>query len=124
MITKQRLKHSLIRTLHYTGIPSLLPASLAGIGFILLMHRVRPNPGHEFAAHGSLEITPEFLDRLIERLRLLDIDVVALDEAVRRLETGEPGRRFACITLDDGYRDNYDYARPVSNAMKFPIQSS
>jgi len=120
MLTKQRLKRSLIRTLNSSGIPALLPAGLAGIGFILLLHRVRPDPGHDFVAHGSLEITPEFLVQLIERMRVLEIDVVDLDEAARRLETGEPGRRFACITLDDGYRDNYEYARPIFERYEVP----
>ncbi len=118
--TKTRLKRSIINALHLANIPAILPKRLTGMGVILLLHRVRPDPGHDFAVHRSLEITPEFLNRLLERLRALNMDIIDLDEVAHRLETGKSGRRFACITLDDGYRDNYDYAKPIFERHRVP----
>jgi len=120
MLSKKRLKRSIVHILSKAPLPALMPKSLGGVGFILMLHRVRPAPQHAFSVHGSLEITPDFLVRLIERLRAMDIDLVDLDEAARRLETDEPARRFACITLDDGYRDNYEYARPIFETYEAP----
>lgn len=117
---KTNLKRSLMRTLHYARVPAMMPAGVAGIGLILMLHRVRPDPGHDFAPHFSLEITPAFLEQLIERLRAARIEIVDLDEAARRLEMGQPGNRFVCITLDDGYLDNYEHARPIFERHEVP----
>lgn len=117
---KAKLKRSLMRTLFYAQVPALMPQSVAGRGFILMLHRVRPTPEHDFAPHASLEITPAFLTKLIERLHALDIEIISLDEMVRRLETGQPERRFACVTLDDGYIDNHEYARPIFERFNVP----
>jgi peptidoglycan/xylan/chitin deacetylase (PgdA/CDA1 family) len=50
---------------------------------------------------------------MLSHLRARNIDVVTLDEAHQRLAEQNFSRRFACFTLDDGYRDNRDHALPV-----------
>jgi peptidoglycan/xylan/chitin deacetylase (PgdA/CDA1 family) len=65
-------------------------------------------------------VSPEFLDLTIARVRRAGFDLVDLDEAARRLETGKGGR-FACFTLDDGYRDNRDHALPVFERHDCPL---
>ena len=120
MLSKKHFKRSIVHMLSKSPLPAFLPKSLGGVGFILMLHRVRPRAQHDFSVHGSLEITPDFLVRLIERLQAMDIEIVDLDEAARRLETDDPGRRFACITLDDGYRDNHEYARPIFERYDVP----
>lgn len=120
MLSRKHLKRSIVHMLSKSPLPAFLPKSLGGVGFILMLHRVRPCAQHDFSVHGSLEITPDFLVRLIERLKAMDIEIVDLDEAARRLEIDDPGRRFACITLDDGYRDNHEYARPIFESYEVP----
>jgi peptidoglycan/xylan/chitin deacetylase (PgdA/CDA1 family) len=84
------------------------------------MHRVRPDTGHDFAPNAALEITPAFLTTIVSRLREQDIDIVDLDEAVRRL--GDPGAaRFAVLTFDDGYRDTVRYAFPLLRELRCPF---
>lgn len=84
-----------------------------GWGVILTFHRVRPWHERSFAPNRFLEVTPEFLDRVITLLDEDGFDVVALDEVPARLEVKRAPRPFAALTFDDGYRDNLDYAWPV-----------
>jgi peptidoglycan/xylan/chitin deacetylase (PgdA/CDA1 family) len=84
------------------------------------MHRVRPETGHDFAPNASLEITPAFLAAIVSRLREQGIDIVDLDEALRRL--GDPAApRFAVLTFDDGYRDTIRHALPVLRELGCPF---
>jgi peptidoglycan/xylan/chitin deacetylase (PgdA/CDA1 family) len=46
--------------------------------------------------------------------------VVPLRELVHRLEHGRPVGRHLAITFDDGYRDNFDNARPVLEKLSLP----
>ena len=43
-----------------------------------------------------------------------------MDEVHRRLSQRDFARRFACFTLDDGYRDNRDFALPVMREFDAP----
>ena len=43
-----------------------------------------------------------------------------MDEVHRRLVERNFARRFACFTLDDGYRDNRDFALPVLREFDAP----
>src|SRR5437762_11529095 len=44
-----------------------------------------------------------------------------MDEVHRRLVERDFSRRFACFTLDDGYRDNRDFALPVMREYDAPL---
>ena len=64
---------------------------------------------------------PEFLRATLSHLRAQGIDVIAMDEVHRRLVERNFSRRFACFTLDDGYRDNRDFALPVLREFDAPF---
>src|SRR5579871_4871542 len=93
----------------------------AGIGAILMLHHVRPGRTDEFQPNQLLEVTPEFLEQTVAWLRDQGIDIISLDEMHRRLRERDFGRRFACITLDDGYRDNKDFAYPIFKRYEAPF---
>jgi peptidoglycan/xylan/chitin deacetylase (PgdA/CDA1 family) len=121
-------KAAILRTsldlLYYSGTARLMGAPLKGAGAIFMLHHVRPGGGLEegFAPNAGLEVTPEFLDEVIGFVRDRDYDVLPLGEAVERLKSGGEGARpFAVFTLDDGYRDNYDYAWPVFRKHDCPF---
>jgi peptidoglycan/xylan/chitin deacetylase (PgdA/CDA1 family) len=82
-----------------------------GCGAILMLHHVRPWRQRAFAPNRLLEITPEFLDRTLTVAKDLGFDLVPLDEVPSRLAS--PGRPFAALTFDDGYRDTVEHALPV-----------
>jgi peptidoglycan/xylan/chitin deacetylase (PgdA/CDA1 family) len=119
------LREQIIRagfeTLYFSGAHKLLRRFTGGVGAILTLHHVRPARAEEFQPNGILEITPEVLEHLIVALRTSDIDLVSLDEAHQRLTEGDFGRRFAAITLDDGYRDNKEFAWPIFKAHDAPF---
>jgi peptidoglycan/xylan/chitin deacetylase (PgdA/CDA1 family) len=92
-----------------------------GVGFVLMLHHVRPARADEFQPNRSLEVTPEFLAQTVGWLRREGIDIVSLDEMHRRLIECKFDRRFACITLDDGYRDNRIWAYPIFKRYEAPF---
>ena len=105
-----------------TGLPRLAAPVTGGAGAILMFHHVRPWSGQAYAPNRGLEITPEFLDETIAVTRERGFDLVSIDEATRRLRTGEHGtRRFAVLTFDDGYRDNLEHALPVLRRREAPF---
>ncbi len=55
--------------------------------------------------------------RMLQRLRFR---VIGLDEHVGRLREGIASRRTAVITIDDGYRDNFEVAYPILSRFGFP----
>lgn len=83
-----------------------------GRGAIFTLHHVRPTAAASFAANKHLEVTPEFLDEAIRRLRDDGCEFIPLDAMPSRL-TSPRSKPFAVFTLDDGYRNNAEHALPV-----------
>ncbi|MCX5493644.1 polysaccharide deacetylase family protein [Kaistia dalseonensis] len=110
-----------LNALYWSGAHRLLSARTEGAGAILMFHHVRPARGDGFRPNDHLEVTPDFLRSVVERLRARDIDIVDMDEALRRLGEGRRARRFAVLTFDDGYRNNIVEAYPVLKALEAPF---
>lgn len=119
------MRKAIIRTgfelLYFTGTHALLRPYVAGIGLILALHHVRPPRRDTFQPNRFLEITPTFLEAAIETIRDSGVEFVSLDEMHRRLTSGDFRCRFACITLDDGYRDTLRFAYPILKRYRIPF---
>ena len=102
-----------LEALYFSGSHLALQPLFGGIGAILTLHHVRPARTAAFQPNRLLEVTPDFLEALVLRLRRADVDLVSLDEMHRRLSERIFWRKFVCFTFDDGYRDNRDYAYPI-----------
>ncbi len=111
---------TLFNGLQVSGLAAALAPLTAGQGAIFMLHRVRPARQRAFAPLADTEITPEFLGRLVDRVRERGYDVVTLDEALRRLRQSDK-RRFVVLTFDDGYRDTLDTALPVLRRREAPF---
>ncbi|HEY0568268.1 MAG TPA: polysaccharide deacetylase family protein [Xanthobacteraceae bacterium] len=106
--------------LYFTGAHYLLRPIFAGVGAIFMLHHVRPRRDAGFQPNHHLEVAPEFLRAMLSHLRSHDIDIITLDEVHQRLVERRFSERFACFTLDDGYRDNRDFALPVFREFDAP----
>lgn len=85
---------------------------LRGRGVILTLHRVCSPKAGDYAPNALLEITPEFFDALLTRLRENGLALVSVDEALYRLASGQGGP-FAALTFDDGFVDALDPILPL-----------
>jgi peptidoglycan/xylan/chitin deacetylase (PgdA/CDA1 family) len=95
-----------LRTL--ATVRSFLPA--AGGARVVTYHSVRPD------GHGprSSYVHPDDFAKQIGWLVQSGYRVVPLSDLADRLAAGQViPERWACITFDDGYADNYQYAFPV-----------
>src|SRR5271154_5823530 len=107
--------------LYVTGAHHLLRPIFAGVGVIFTLHQVRPRRDAQFQPNRHLEVAPEFLRAMLSHLRSRGIDIVTMDEVHRRLTERKFSKRFASFTLDDGYRDNRDFALPVMRQFDAPF---
>jgi len=102
------------------GLHRLAGDALRGRGVILTFHRVRPADAQKFAPNALLEITPDFFDAALTRVRENGLEIVTLDEALKRLSSGEGGK-FAVLTFDDGFRDVAEHALPILERHRAPF---
>ncbi len=121
-------KSSILKTsldmLYYSGASQALRPVLGGLGAIFMLHHVRPGGGLRsgFAPNAGLEVTPEFLDSVINLVKQRGYELVSMQEAVNRIKDHHPQQKpFAVFTLDDAYRDNLVHARPVFRKYRCPF---
>src|SRR5271169_81524 len=121
----KQLRNNVIRAglgaLYFTGAHHLLRPIFAGVATIFMLHHVRPAREGEFQPNRHLEVAPDFLRTTLSHLRSSDIDIVTMDELQLRLTERNFSRRLACFTLDDGYRDNRDFALPLMREFDAPF---
>ena len=119
------LKYTAIRAmfeaLWLSRLPSLVRALSKSRGVIFTLHRVLPDDPEDFAPNSILQVKPDFLEYVIERMRDLGIDIVSLDEALERLAAPGKGRPFVVLTFDDAYKDNLEYALPILHRHDAPF---
>ncbi len=121
MIAKTTIVRTGLETLYFSGAHKLMRPLVGGVGAILMLHHVRPPRSEAFQPNRQLEVTPDYLTRVIARLRRMQVDLISLDEMHRRLVERDFSRRFACLTFDDGYRDNKEWAYPILKAARVPF---
>lgn len=112
----------LLRGLTTTGGLRLLESASAWSGLVVLnYHRI--GCGNDSLFDRALwSATQHDFERQVEVLKR-NCQLIGLDElpdVVHRLESGQTRDRFAMITFDDGYRDNYELAFPVLQSADLP----
>jgi len=90
-----------------------------GRGHILVLHRVCPENKSHF--HKTLQISPDYLEDVIQYYISSGIDIVSLDESHNRITAKGRVKRFVTFTFDDGYLDNLTYALPVFEKYNVPF---
>jgi len=112
---------SVLNALHYSGLGKVMAPVARGRGVIFMLHRVGPVEDAGFSPNRILKVTPRFLEEVITLVKRSGFDVISMDEVPARIKDKSNTRRFACFTLDDGYRDNIDHAYPVFKKHNVPF---
>ena len=83
------------------------------LGEVWMLHRVVEQRS---AAPNQrvLEVTPDWLEKRILDCQKQGFRFVPIDEV-------DKGKHWICLTLDDGYRDNYDVALPLFKHLQVPF---
>lgn len=118
---KQAIIRGGMETLYFSGLHHFMRPLTGGVGAILTLHHVRPARADGFQPNRLLEVTPDFFERLLDQLRRARIEVISLDEMHRRFIDGDFGRRFVCLTFDDGYKDVKRWAWPLLKQYNMPF---
>ncbi|MCR4847957.1 MAG: polysaccharide deacetylase family protein [Bacteroidales bacterium] len=91
------------------------------IGEIWCLHRVLPERS-ALAGNRELEITPDYLESMIERKRRQGFEFVDLDTIVAAANGSEtPEKQLVNISFDDGFEDVYTNAYPVLKRHHIPF---
>ncbi len=79
---------------------------------IVTFHRVAESPPDYRFDDGVLDTTPAEFEEQVEVIRD-HFNPVSIRDVIRFVEGGELPRNPVLVTMDDGYRDNYDVALPI-----------
>lgn len=121
MSAKYAAIRAMFEALWLSRLPGLLRTLSSSRGVIFTLHRVLPDEPADFSPNAILQVRPDFLDYVIERVRDLGLDIVSLDEALERLATPAKGRGFVVLTFDDAYKDNLKHALPILRGQDAPF---
>lgn len=120
---KRILKYEIIRAgLEVSAIPvirALFPKA-GGRGLIFTLHHVRPDAPPAFGPNAILSVTPQFLEEAINAALELNLTPVHLHDLPALLSDPTDVRSFVAFTLDDGYRNNAQFAAPIFRKYKVP----
>ena len=125
-MNKKTIKRALIKNiwpLLYNTRSHLISRPIySGIGSILMFHRVCPTEERmRIQGNSGMEVTPQYLESLIQYLLKLNYDIISLDSVYERLEKGHTGKKFIAFTFDDGYYDNLLHAFPILKKYNIPF---
>ena len=109
---KQFVIRSALEGISLLRLEKLFPGA-SGRGVIFTLHHVRPKQVLAFNPNAHLEVTPEFLEQAILAAKEAGLEPVRLEDLPALLAEPVSRRKFVCFTLDDGYRNNAEFAAPV-----------
>ncbi|HCK80571.1 MAG TPA: hypothetical protein DIC59_03785 [Candidatus Competibacteraceae bacterium] len=102
------------------GVDRWVRRLCGGRGAILMLHGLKESETADWQGNPGLTITGRQLTAIVETLRSEGYELVSLDVALERLAAPRAGPRFACLTFDDGYRDNYQLLYPLLRQLAAP----
>ena len=104
----------------YWASPHLL-ARLTGKVVIFMYHRVLPREQVETYVQPGMYVTPPTFDAHL-RFVTRHFRVLSLEELLARWDSGDwdPSVRYAVLTFDDGWLDNYEHAFPLLRQYGVP----
>jgi peptidoglycan/xylan/chitin deacetylase (PgdA/CDA1 family) len=116
---KTHITRAILSSIALSGVGNLFPAA-RGRGVIFTLHHVRPKTEQSFDPNAHLEITPGFLDKAITVAKASGLIPARLEDLPVLLANTDEAKRYVCFTLDDGYRNNAEFAAPVFRKHDMP----
>ncbi len=121
---KGSLKYPLIRAgleaIALSGAATLFP-SAGGRGVVFTMHHVKPDDAQDGSdPNAILSITPQTLGMAIEAALEAGLVPVHLHDLPKLLSEPDNQQKYVVFTLDDGYRNNAEFAAPVFSRYNIP----
>jgi hypothetical protein len=118
----QQAARLLSPALYYSQVHLLAKPFYQGMGQILMFHRVVPPTGKlRIHNHESLEVSPEYLENLIQFFKTRGYQFLSLDDVMKLRPQPKPGKKFVVFTFDDGYIDNLTVAYPILKKHAIPF---
>ncbi len=94
----------------------------SGLGHILTFHRVVPDRGVKRVGNTEIEVTPHYLENIIEYFSKRNYAFISLDQLFLILKGEEKiNNKFVVFTFDDGYVDNLTHAYPILKKHNIPF---
>ncbi len=90
------------------------------VGEIWMLHRVVEQRSDK-PEQRELEVTSGWLEQTILEYRKKGYTFVSIDDVSSLQVSGFKCHRFVCVTLDDGYHDNYTLAYPLLKRLGVPF---
>jgi peptidoglycan/xylan/chitin deacetylase (PgdA/CDA1 family) len=115
MYSKSDLLPIVAKICQRSGLNSFYRPRCGGLGTILMFHRFTKDPASRIDCTGVVSDT--FFDRLLRHIKQSGLPIVALRDVP---ELVAAGRKFICLTMDDGYRDNMEIALPILRSHNVP----
>jgi peptidoglycan/xylan/chitin deacetylase (PgdA/CDA1 family) len=112
------VKSAVYATAHLSGLSRALALRYRGRGIIFALHSIVDDDA--FHPDHTLRCPAGKLEWILRQLRRQKLDLVTLDEAVRRIEAPSAAP-FAAFTFDDGFADNLTKALPVMAKFAAPF---
>lgn len=103
-------------------VDRILSPFFRGSGSVLMFHRVLPSERRaKIQGLRGLEVSIQYFNDVLDYFTQSGYVWISLDELDYDLKQGTLKKKFACITFDDGYRDNFEIVLPLLARRKIPF---
>lgn len=91
------------------------------IGSIIIMHRVGDVNQERLWYNEHLKLSTETIEHFVKKAKYNGCSFISLDELHYILTKKKRARRIICMTLDDGYEDNFTKGLPCFKQLNVPF---
>lgn len=88
---------------------------------VLMYHHIEPLDIAKLEGHAQLTVSPNMFEKHIQELQEKGYNIIPISEVIQALISNTNPGKVAVITLDDGYKDNFEYALPIAQKYQTPI---
>lgn len=88
---------------------------------IFMMHRVAPYNKENLVYNENMKISPAELEGIIQELIKDGRNFISIDQVAEVSRVSKIEKKSIVFTLDDGYRDNLEYAYPIFKKYNIPF---